>query len=318
MSKSSDIFIDFCNKLIELKNAIINNPSAKTIMTESLNSGKIVYFKEADYEPDPDYMALQAKYNDIISSFNYDLPILAKIATDLGSDLYYNKAELLVSEEFNELNALFGAYLASDIFKKKIEKYMPSTKKIQEIVHLFKSEETSENYNKRLLTILLFLKFKKNTEMGYVDKKYIKSSDYYIASYGSLPDNYRSSFDVGLLEEITSEISPELITGTNTIITQLLSIIIKMYHKTLIQNTGTYDFEKLTGTSILQDFIGLIQKLSEDNISFYGPSIETYLTSDPALGNTIQFIINLNTYLKQGYASQYVIDKIDLLISQLT
>jgi len=314
---SSDIFIDFCNKLIELKNAIINNPSAKTIMSESLNSGKIVYFKAADYEPDPDYMALQAKYNDIISSFNYDLPILAKIATDLGSDLYYNKAELLVQEEFDELNALFVAYLASDIFKKKIEPYMPSTKKIQEIVQVFKSEETPENYNKRLLTILLFLKFKKNTDMGYVDKKYIKSSDYYIASYGSLPDNYRSSFDVGLLEEITSAIAPELITGTNTIITQLLSIIIKMYHKTFNQTTQLYDFEKLLGTSILQDFIGLIQKLSEDNISFYGPSIETYLTSDPALGNTKTFIELLNRHLRINGQSDDVLDKIQLLIDHL-
>ena len=124
---SSDIFIDFCNKLIELKNAMMKNPSAKTIMSESLNSGNIVYIKSSEYEEDDAYIALQAKYNDIISSFNYDLPILAKIATDLGSDLYYNKAELLVSEEFNELNALFGAYLASDIFKKKNESYMPST-----------------------------------------------------------------------------------------------------------------------------------------------------------------------------------------------
>ena len=314
---SSDIFIDFCNKLIELKNAIINNPSATKIMSESLNSGKIVYFKAADYEPDPDYMALQTKYNDIISSFNYDLPILAKIATDLGSDLYYNKAELLVQEEFNELNALFVAYLASDIFKKKIETYMPSTKKIQEIVQVLKSEETPENYNKRLLSILLFLKFKKNTDMGYVDKKYIKSSDYYIASYGSLPDNYRSSFDVGLLEEITSAIAPELITGTNTIITQLLSIIIKMYHKTFNQTTQLYDFEKLLGTSILQDFIGLIQKLSEDNISFYGPSIETYLTSDPALGNTKTFIELLNRHLRINGQSDDVLDKIQLLIDHL-
>jgi hypothetical protein len=314
---SSDIFIDFCNKLIELKNAIINNPSATKIMSESLNSGKIVYFKAADYEPDPDYMALQTKYNDIISSFNYDLPILAKIATDLGSDLYYNKAELLVQEEFNELNALFVAYLASDIFKKKIETYMPSTKKIQEIVQVLKSEETPENYNKRLLSILLFLKFKKNTDMGYVDKKYIKSSDYYIASYGSLPDNYRSSFDVGLLEEITSAIAPELITGTNTIITQLLSIIIKMYHKTFNQTTQLYDFEKLLGTSILQDFIGLIQKLSEDNISFYGPSIETYLTSDPALGNTKTFIELLNRHLRINGQSDDVLYKIQLLIDHL-
>ena len=314
---SSDIFIDFCNKLIELKNAMVKNSSAKTIMSESLKSGNIVYIKSSEYEPDPDYMALQAKYNDIISSFNYDLPILAKIATDLGSDLYYNKAELLVKEEFDELNPLFVAYLGTDIFKKKIETYMPSTKKIQEIVHLFKSEETPENYNKRLLTILLFLKFKKNTDMGYVDKKYIKSSDYYIASYGLLPDNYRSSFDVGLLEEITSAIAPELITGTNTIITQLLSIIIKMYHKTINQTTGLYDFEKLRDTPILKNFISLIQKLSEDNISFYGPSIKAYLTSDPALGNTIQFIINLNRHLRMNGQSDDVLDKIQLLIDHL-
>jgi hypothetical protein len=314
---SSDIFIDFCNKLIELKNAIINNPSAKTIMSESLNSGKIVYFKAADYEPDPDYIALQAKYNDIISSFNYDLPILAKIATDLGSDLYYNKAELLVKEEFDDLNSLFVAYLNDETFKKKIETYMPSTKKIQEIIQVFKSEEIPENYNKRLLTILLFLKFKKNTDMGYVDKKYIKTSDYYIASYGSLPDNYRSSFDVGLLEEITSAIAPELITGTNTIITQLLSIIIKMYHKTINQSTGLYDFEKLRDTPILKDFISLIQKLSEDNISFYGPSIETYLTSDPALGNTKTFIELLNRHLRINGQSDDVLYKIQLLIDHL-
>jgi hypothetical protein len=314
---SSDIFIDFCNKIIELKNAIINNPSAQPIMTESLKSGKIVYIKSSEYEPDPEYIALQAKYNDIISSFNYDLPILAKIGTDLGSDLYYNKAELLVQEEFDELNALFVTYLANETFKKKIEIYMPTSKKIQEIVQIFKSEEMPENYNKRLLTILLFLKFKKNTDMGYVDKKYIKSADYYIASYGTLPDNYRSSFDVGLLEEITSAIAPELITGTNTNITQLLSIIIKMYHKTFNQTTSTYDFEKLTGTPILQDFIGLIQKLSEDNISFYGPSIETYLTSDPALGNTKTFIELLNRHLRINGQSDDVLDKIQLLIDHL-
>jgi hypothetical protein len=307
------ILIDFCNKLIELKKTIMNNPTAKTIMSESLESGKIVYTKSGDYELDDDYKELQTKYNEIISSFNYDTAILVQIATDLCADLYYNNSELLVKEEFDILNALFVTYLNDETFKKKIETYMPSNKKIQEIIQIFKSEETPDNYNKRLLTILLFLKFKKVTDTQYVDKTYIKSNDYYIASYGPLEGNYRSSLDVGILEEIKSAMLPDLITGTQSNITHLLSIIFKMYKNTFISNK--YDFTKLS-QQLLTEYIGLMQKISEENIITYGPSIKEHLsTSTPNLSIIITFLRGLYEYLNRKQPS--IDDQIKLKILKL-
>lgn len=295
------ILIDFCNKLIELKNTIIKNPSAQKIMSESLQSGKIIYTKSGDYELDDEYVALQTKYNEIISSFNYDTAILVQIATDLCADLYYNKSELLVQEEFDTLHPLFVAYLNEETFKIKIQTYMPSNKKIQEIIQIFKSEETPDNYNKRLLTILLFLKFKKNTDTQYVDKTYIKGNDYYIASYGPLEGNYRSSLDVGILEEIKSAMLPDLITGTQSNITHLLSIIFKMYKSTFISNN--YDFTKLS-QQLLKEFNDLMQKISEENIITYGPSIKAHLgTSTPNLPSIITFLMKLYEYLNRKQPS---------------
>ena len=289
---SKDIMIDFCNKILEFKNAFMSNENTKSLITDN---GKISFNKSADFERDPEYDALQQKYNEIIASFSYDKPILAQIAIDLCADLFSNKSELLVQSEFDEINKLFVAYASSPIFKKKIDLYMPSNNKIQELLQILKGNESPDNYNKRLLCILLLLKFKKTPDEIFVDDKYIKGGEYYSASYGPL-DNYRTSLNVGLLEEIRSSLTPDLITGNYNNILQLIIIIVKMYKLTV---TGTtHDYSKLRGTPLLNEFNSLLQKITIENIKKYTGEIREYFSKRADL-KIAPFLTNFKTYLLQ-------------------
>jgi len=289
---SKDIMIDFCNKILEFKNAFMSNENTKSLITDN---GKISFNKSADFERDPEYDALQQKYNEIIASFSYDKPILAQIAIDLCADLFSNKSELLVQSEFDEINKLFVAYASSPIFKKKIDLYMPSNSKIQELLQILKGNESPDNYNKRLLCILLLLKFKKTPDEIFVEDKYIKGGEYYSASYGPL-DNYRTSLNVGLLEEIRSSLTPDLITGNYNNILQLIIIIVKMYKLTV---TGTtHDYSKLSGTPLLNEFNSLLQKITIENIKKYTGEIREYFSKRADL-KIVPFLTNFKTYVLQ-------------------
>ena len=289
---SKDIMIDFCNKILEFKNAFMSNENTKSLITDN---GKISFNKSADFERDPEYDALQQKYNEIIASFSYDKPILAQIAIDLCADLFSNKSELLVQSEFDEINKLFVAYASSPIFKKKIDLYMPSNSKIQELLQILKGNESPDNYNKRLLCILLLLKFKKTPDEIFVEDKYIKGGEYYSASYGPL-DNYRTSLNVGLLEEIRSSLTPDLITGNYNNILQLIIIIVKMYKLTV---TGTtHDYSKLSGTPLLNEFNSLLQKITIENINKYTGEIREYFSKRADL-KIVPFLTNFKTYVLQ-------------------
>ena len=289
---SKDIMIDFCNKILEFKNAFMSNENTKSLITDN---GKISFNKSADFERDPEYDALQQKYNEIIASFSYDKPILAQIAIDLCADLFSNKSELLVQSEFDEINKLFVAYASSPIFKKKIDLYMPSNNKIQELLQILKGNESPDNYNKRLLCILLLLKFKKTPDEIFVDDKYIKGGEYYSASYGPL-DNYRTSLNVGLLEEIRSSLTPDLITGNYNNILQLIIIIVKMYKLTF--NGTTHDYSKLRGTPLLNEFNSLLQKITIENIKKYTGEIREYFSKRADL-KIAPFLTNFKTYVLQ-------------------
>jgi hypothetical protein len=311
---SKDMMIDFCNKILEIKNAFMKNENTKSLITESFKTGKISFNKSGDFDGDPEYNILQAKYNEIISSFAYDKPILVKVALDLCADLFSNKSELLVQQEFDEINRLFVAYLSNATFKKKIEWYMPSDDKIQQLLQIFKGDDSADNYNKRLLCILLFLKFKRTPNEIFVDNKYIKGGEYYSAAYGPL-DNYRTSLNVGLLEEIRSSLTPELITGNYNNILQLIIIIVKMHKLTL--NGKNHEYPKLTGTSLLNEFISLIQKISIENIEKYTDEIREYFSKKPELK-----IMSFLTNLKKDYLLPSMIDssaqsKLDRLIAML-
>jgi hypothetical protein len=297
---SKDSMIDFCNKILEFKNAFMNNENTKSLITDK---GKISFNKSTNFEEDPDFTVLQQKYNEIISSFSYDKPILVQIAIDLCADLFSNKSELLVQAEFDEINKLFVAYASNPIFKKKIDLYMPSNSKIQEILQIVKGNESPDNYNKRLLCILLFLKFKKTPDEIFVDNKYIKGGEYYSACYGPL-DNYRTSFNVGLLEEMRSSLTPDLITGNYNNILQLIIIIVKMYKLTV---TGTtHDYSKLTDTPLLNEFISLIQKITIENIEKHTGEIKDYFSKRTDLINKNEYLTNFKKYLLQDTSNPMI------------
>jgi hypothetical protein len=302
---SKTVMIDFCSKILDFKNAFMNNESTKSLMIESFKSGKISFNKSGDFDGDPAYDALQQKYNEVVSSFAYDTPILVQIALDLCADLFSNKSELLVQAEFDEINKLFVAYVSNAEFKKKIDFYMPTNPKIQELLQIFKGDDSPDNYNKRLLCVLLFLKFKRTPNEIFVDTTYIKGGEYYSAAYATLDGNiYRTSLNVGLLKEIRSTLMPELITGNYNNILQLIIIIVKMNN--LTWNKTTHDHTKLTGTPLLQEFISFIPNVSIENIQKYKGEIHQYFsTNHPEI---IEFL--------RSFISAYVLQSLPPIIDE--
>ena len=285
--RSKNVYIDFCNKLLELKKALFNNEPE--LMRKSLKSGMIKLSKPHDFniKDDAEYKALQDKYDQIINSFLYtDKNILMKIASDLSGDLNYNKAELLVDEEFQQINALFIAYVNSDVFKKKIALYEPSNVKIKQILELIKSEKPPETYNKHLLSMLLFLHFEKKDDDNVTEQKFIKGSEYYIECYGKIDDGiYRSSGAIDVARQLKSKLESQLIEGypINTII-QILYDLVMFYKLTPEDN---YELRLLV--RILEH----LNNITNDDIESFSDTIIEYISTtfgDENINNFVQFL----------------------------
>jgi len=217
--------------------------SSNPTIRQTFKSGYVSFDKtdQFDIENDPPYIELQKMYDDIISSFFYDDDILAKIALDLSADLYNDTCELLVKEEFDSLNKLYTAYLLTPVFKKKIKRYMPNNPKIKKLISLI--DNKSENYNKMLLSILLFLHFKKNNTNTFIDNKFIKT-EYYKSIYGELP-TYRNGIP-SQLTDIKLHLLNDLISNKSVLekllrLSDLLRIVYNEYIKSSEPKTFTED-----------------------------------------------------------------------------
>lgn len=293
--RSKNVYIDFCNKLLELKKALFNNEPE--LMRKSLKSGMIKLSKPHDFniKDDAEYKALQDKYDQIINSFLYtDKNILMKIASDLSGDLNYNKAELLVDEEFQQINALFIAYVNSDVFKKKIALYEPSNVKIKQILELIKSEKPPETYNKHLLSMLLFLHFEKKDDDNVTEQKFIKGSEYYIECYGKIDDGiYRSSGAIEVARQLKSRLESQIVVESpfNTII-QILYDLVMLYNEELNEENLLRIYENLNRITI-------------DNINSFSLTINNYITNtigEDDIDNFLKFLNDVITSTNDGNA----------------
>ena len=293
--RSKNVYIDFCNKLLELKKAFISFEPA--LMSKSLKSGMIEFSKTHDFniEDDAAYKELQDKYNQIINSFMYnDKNILIKIASDLCGDLNYNKAELLVDKEFQQINTLFIAYVNNDVFKKKIALYEPSNVKIKQILELIKSEETPEKYNKHLLSMLLFLKFTKHDDDDVTEQQFIKDSEYYIACYGKLDDDiYRTSGALDVARELQSKLKGDIIAESpiHTILI-IMDALVKLY---LTDNDDTY-------LLLLARILENLNIITSDEIKSFYSIINGYIIDiigEEDVNNFVEFLHKIIIILKQ-------------------
>jgi hypothetical protein len=87
-------------------------------------------------------------------------------------------------------------------------------------------------------------------------------------------------------------------------------------HKLTLNGTN-HEYPKLTGTSLLNEFISLIQKISIENIEKYTDEIREYFSKKPELK-----IMSFLTNLKKDYLLPSMIDssaqsKLDRLIAML-
>lgn len=140
-------------------------------------------------------------YNVIISSFN--LKKIIHIGLDLCSDLIFSKSELLHENEFNELLTLFNSVLNLFITNDKLLFHIKglSLTQLDELINKFKTKsnfDTNEYniyYNRIVLSIYLFLNYKKimNLQVGELIKyKNYKGDAYYKEAYGEKLINYRN------------------------------------------------------------------------------------------------------------------------------
>jgi hypothetical protein len=140
-------------------------------------------------------------YNVIISSFN--LKKIIHIGLDLCSDLIFSKSELLHENEFNELLTLFNSVLNLFITNDKLLFHIKglSLTQLDELINKFKTKsnfDTNEYniyYNRIVLSIYLFLNYKKimNLQVGQlIEYKNYKGDAYYKESYGEKLINYRN------------------------------------------------------------------------------------------------------------------------------
>ena len=226
---------ELCRQILKIQEELDKKCKKSTNPTirQTFKSGYVSFDKtdQFDIENDPPYKELQKMYDDIINSFYYSTDILAKIALDLSADLYNDTCELLVKEEFDPLNKLYTQYLLNPVFKKKIKRYIPNNPKIKKLVSLI--DNKSENYNKMLLSILLFLNFKKLNSEILIDNKFIKT-EYYKSIYGEMTI-YRNSIPTELTD-IKLKLLNDLISNKSVLeklvrVSDLLRSVYNEYNK---------------------------------------------------------------------------------------
>lgn len=266
-----DNLINFCKNLIKIQNSFVREPDGKTkknIITDAFKSGYLTFDKSSTFMPDPKYTELQNKYNQIVSSFNYkDVKILINIALDLIADLYYNKAELLTLEEFVTIQVLYQNYLTTPEFIKKIRYYAPDNAKVQDLLNVFNSDDSPENYNKHLLCIILFLNFEKSKEDVPVKKEYLKPNEYYSSCYGALENNnYRNSVNIDILEKIQTALLKTFLPNDTTII-DIISIIHKMT-KLYIDGSKKIDNLVSSNQKLIDNFFEKMTSLHLNDIHY--------------------------------------------------